>query len=130
MLPRTEGNAVSAFTLGSHGCWSTAWPRASPFKSGFACTHRSASTTCSGNVAAAKICATNESGYRAIGATSRCSGCRTLFSRPRPAPAFQPAFARDASPAGDLSRATASIDSLLRFRTFSRLRNWLLSQSE
>src|SRR5258707_8656910 len=43
-----DGNAVSALTLGSHGCWSTACPKASPFKSGCSCTHLSASTTCSG----------------------------------------------------------------------------------
>src|SRR6266478_3323044 len=44
-----------------------------PFKSGCACTHWSASRTCSGNVDAARICATSESGYSAIGATSRCN---------------------------------------------------------
>src|SRR6516164_731468 len=66
MLPSTEGNAVSAFTLGSQFIWSTACPRASPLKSGCACTHRSASTTCSGNVAAERIYATSESGYNAI----------------------------------------------------------------
>ena len=41
------------------------------------CTQRSASTICSGNVDAARICATSESGYSAIGATNcrNCSGC-------------------------------------------------------
>src|SRR5271165_3896459 len=73
MFPRTDGNAVSALTLGSQGCWSTVWPKASPFKSGCACTHRSASTTCSGKVDAARIWATRESGYSAIGATNCCN---------------------------------------------------------
>src|ERR1019366_10519806 len=73
IFPRTDGNAVSALTLGSHGCWSTACPKSLPFKSGCACTHLAASTTCSGNVDAARICATSESGYSAIGATSCCN---------------------------------------------------------
>ncbi len=62
MFPRTDGNAASALTLGSQGSWSTAWAKSSPFKSGCDCTHRSTSTTCSGNVEAARICATSESG--------------------------------------------------------------------
>src|SRR5208337_414755 len=57
IFPSTDGNAVNALTLGSQGCWSTACARASPFNSGCACTHRSASTTSSGKVAAANICA-------------------------------------------------------------------------
>ncbi len=83
MFPRTDGNAVSALTLGSQGCWSTAWPKASPFKSGCACSHLSASTTCSGNVDAARICATSESGYSAIGATNccNCSGVCCAYRR-------------------------------------------------
>src|ERR1039457_1841947 len=81
ILPRTDGNAASALTLGSQGCWSTACPKASPFKSGFACTHLSAWTTCSGNVDAARICATSESGYSAIGATNccNCSGACCVY---------------------------------------------------
>ena len=66
MFPRTYGNAARTLTLGSQGCWSTALPKSAPFKSGCACTHRSASTTCSGKVDAARICATSESGYSAI----------------------------------------------------------------
>jgi hypothetical protein len=74
--------------LGSQDCWPTAWPKASPFKSGCASIHRSVSTTCSGNVDAARICATSESGYSAIGATNccNCSGvCCGMAARRGPA---------------------------------------------
>ena len=47
-----------------------------------------------------------------------------------PSPHFSPLSPARRLPAGGLSRPTASIDSLLRFRTFSRLRDWLLSPSE
>src|SRR6516165_6907946 len=84
MLPSTEGNAVSAFTLGSQFIWSTACPRASPLTSGCCSTQRSASTTCSGNVDAERICATSESGYSAMGATicCNCSGVFVAYSGP------------------------------------------------
>src|SRR6267378_6921916 len=74
MLARTEGNCVSAFTLGSQGILSTAWASASPFRFVFCCIQRSASTISVGYVDAARTCATKASGYRAIGATS-CSSC-------------------------------------------------------
>src|SRR4051812_45660634 len=67
---RTDGNCVSALTLGSHDCWSTACARACPVRPEFCSIQRSASTISVGYVHAARICATSASGYSAMGATS------------------------------------------------------------
>src|SRR5882762_8422336 len=52
MLASTEGNCVSAFTLGSHGCWSTACSRAEPLSLPFCWAHPAAAATWSGKVEA------------------------------------------------------------------------------
>src|SRR5579862_4294312 len=99
MFPSTDGNAASAFTLGSHGCWSTALPSSSPFKSGFACTQRSASTTSSGKVDAASICATRESDKTQSappGAAIAPASVARRVAHPSPGQAFaHPAAARE-----------------------------------
>src|SRR5437879_2786110 len=59
--------------LGSQSCLSTSSLSCCPFSSGCCCIQRSASTISVGYVEAARICATNASGYRAIGATSCCN---------------------------------------------------------
>src|SRR5262249_15227462 len=63
---------TSDFTLGSQVWASRALVSASPCRLLFALAHRAACTTSRGYVDAMRVCATNESGYSAIGATN-CS---------------------------------------------------------
>src|SRR5271167_1588772 len=57
-LSKTEGNCVSALTLGSQDCWSTACASAVPVRLLFCASQSSAYATWSGFVAAARTCAT------------------------------------------------------------------------
>src|ERR1700722_20901849 len=75
MFSRTDGNCARDFTLGSQDFLSTSLASSSPLSSEWLCIQRSASTISAGYVAAARICATSASGYKAIGATSCCNSC-------------------------------------------------------
>src|SRR5277367_2800481 len=72
-LSRTEGNCVSAFTLGSHDWAFTPSINALPVRLVFICSQFSATVIWSGKVAAPRICATRASGYSAMGATNCCN---------------------------------------------------------
>src|SRR5215469_11737019 len=61
-LLRTDGNCVSAFTLGSHGWASTACIRVAPERFLLNCRKLLAAAIWSGKVAAPRIWATSESG--------------------------------------------------------------------
>src|SRR5215472_5434805 len=75
-LLTTSGRPAKAWTLGSQGCFCTASARALSLRLLFFSSHRWSRTISSGYVDAARIWASNGSGYRAIGATreSSCSG--------------------------------------------------------
>ena len=70
IMVSTCGKLTRDLTLASHGCCSNALVSASPLRSLFCFTKRSACTTSSGYVEAMRICETSESGYSAIGARS------------------------------------------------------------
>src|ERR1700733_8172320 len=85
MLSSTDGNCVIAFTLGSHGCESTACIRGWPVRELFWCRKLDAAVTWSGKPAAPRTWATKESGYNAMGATI-C--CRSLADNGAPCPEY------------------------------------------
>src|SRR3954451_3395808 len=78
----TWGKLTSDLTLGSQVSLFRA--SAESFRVGFCFTHRSAWTISSGYVEAMNICASSESGYRAIGATicSSSSGLKDNWAAP------------------------------------------------
>src|SRR5215469_15639763 len=79
----TDGNCVSAFTLGSQVWTSTTAMRLCPAILGFCCKNWFADAIWSGKVAAPRIWATSASGYSAMGATN-CRKSSGDSGAPRP----------------------------------------------
>src|SRR5271166_2798450 len=118
MSPSTEGKAVSPLMLGSQGCWSTAFARASPLRLACACSQRSASTTCTGKVEAPRTWARRGSGYKATGATNCCNCSGVLVAYPGPCALVGgvDVFCVAHRPAGKTVKNIESANSKLEFR--------------
>jgi hypothetical protein len=90
MFCKTSGNCVSAFTLGSQLCSSTAWANALLSRPEFSCTHRLASTTSLAWVEACAFCHTPETGFTGpVSQLNQTTGAypgsvRTRFSDRKP----------------------------------------------
>src|SRR5271166_111476 len=95
--------------LGSQGCWSTAFARASPLRFACACSQRSA----------ARTWARRGSGYKAMGATNCCNSSGVLVAYPGPCAlvgGVVDVFCVAHRPSGKTVKNSESDNSKLRFR--------------